>query len=223
MRIDALEATKSCRVAVVEDHEIAREGIRRIIANEEGLELVAEAEGAEEAIALVLRHRPDVLILDIQLRQGTGIDVCRALGALDVDTRVLVLTGHDDLGYFRALFKLGASGFLLKSAAAREVRRAIHDVAEGRTIFPPGLVEQLRGLVADSVTPPIDSPKHPEITAREMEVLEHMSRGLRNAQLAEVMGISHRTVETHVHHVLLKLGVNSRTQAVARAIKSGWC
>jgi len=223
MRVDTMERTKVYRVAVVEDHEITREGIRRILGDEEGFELVAEADGAEEAIALVMSHRPDVLVLDIQLRQGTGVDVCRALARLDVDTRVLVLTGHDDPAYFRALFKLGASGFVLKTATPGELRRAIRDVAAGHVTVPPGLADHLRSLVTDSAAPPERKQEHPEFTSRETEVLEQMSRGLRNAQLATVLGISRRTVETHVRHVLLKLGVNSRTQAVALAIKSGWC
>jgi len=182
--------------------------------------VVGEAETAEEALRLTDELAPDVVILDIRLKNGSGIDVARALMRKGSTARVLVLTAHDFEQYVDALARAGVRGYLLKDTPPEQLIKAVHDVYEGHGVLP--------GRIAASVLDSLsrerrDSPRTPDdLTIREIEVLELLYQGRRNQEIAERLGISQRTAESHVANIFSKLGATTRAEAVRIAIEHGY-
>ena len=218
MELDVAKEDEKFTVVVVEDHELVRQGIRRMLASDENIELVGEAATAPEAVALICGSQPDVVILDIRLRLGTGMDVSRAISTLAPNSKILVLTGHDDDQYVISLAKLGVYGYLLKSASSHELLEALRQVASGCLIFGPGVSNTVKSLLKGHGEIFDKWAEARRLTARETEVIEHLREGRRNHEIGAAMGISTKTVETHVANLLRKLGAQNRTQAV---LKSG--
>jgi DNA-binding NarL/FixJ family response regulator len=217
MGLNVAKEDKAFSVVLVEDHELMRQGIRSILASDEDVELVGEAGTAQEAVALICGSRPDVVIMDIQLRQGTGIDVSRAISTLAPDSKILVLSGHDDQRYVKSLTKLGVNGYLLKSASSHELLTALHQVASGCLIFDPGVSDTVKSLLEGEGDTADKGTEIRRLTARETEVLEHLRDGRMNHEIGAAMGISIKTVETHVANLLRKLDAQNRTQAVSKS------
>lgn len=140
-------AVDEITVFLVDDHELARQGVRKILDADGSIRVIGESTRSLEAISSISQLQPDVVILDIRLEQGSGIDVSRALRDLVPDTKILVLTAYDDEVYVKALAKLGVMGYLLKDASALELRRAVHDVAEGRLVFSSTVATQVTRLL----------------------------------------------------------------------------
>lgn len=205
-------------VIVVDDHAVFREGTRQLLEQDPRLRVVAEAGSGAEAVRLVLEHRPDVLLLDIALPDFNGIEVARQVADVAPATRIAVLSAYDDPDYIVAALKAGVSAYLPKSVPAKEVIAAIHAVASGQVILHPAIAAKLqKSLQRHDARTAITI-----LTEREREVFRHAAAGLHNKEIADRLSLSIRTVEVHLSHVLAKLGVSSRTEAVLYGLANGW-
>lgn len=199
------------RVALVDDHEIVRRGLRDLLDGEPGIEVVAEAGGVREALARVADTAPDVVVVDVRLPDGDGVSLCRDLRALDPPPRCLVLTAFDDERALVEAIMAGASGYLLKQVRGQELVDAVREVAAGRSLLDPLTTAR----VLDRMRRSAQSDELDALTERERHVLELMGEGLSNRQIAERLFLAEKTVKNYVTSVLAKLGMERRTQAVA--------
>ncbi|HVB10000.1 MAG TPA: response regulator transcription factor [Bacillota bacterium] len=202
----------SIRVVIADDHAVVREGTRQILEQQPGLEVVGEAADGPGAVAVIRQTQPDVAVLDMRLPGKSGIEVTREVTAEQPDVRVLILSAYDDEDYVAAAVQAGALGYVLKTATERELAEAVAEVAAGRPVVAPVIAQKLARLWGRAPA----APRGP-LTPRELEVLELVTRGLRNKEIGQELGLSPRTVEVHLKNVYEKLGVTSRTQAVAYA------
>ena len=211
------------RVALVDDQAMVRAGFRMILETEPGVTVVGEAGDGREAIDLVARANPDVVLMDVRMPNMDGIEATREITARHPEARVLMLTTFDLDDYVYAALRAGASGFLLKDAPAEQLVNAVKVIAAGDALLAPSVTR----LLIDEVSrrPAVDAesvaPGLSELTDRELEVLRWMARGLSNAEIAEQLYLGEATVKTHVGRVLTKLGLRDRVQAVVVAYESG--
>ncbi len=207
------------RIVLADDQPLVRTGLRMILAGEPDLEVVAEAADGAEAIAACAEHAPDVVLMDVRMPGVDGIEATRTVTAAGAPPRVLVLTTFDlDEVVYDAL-RAGASGFLLKDAPEERLVTAIRVVAEGGSLFAPSVTRRLIEEFARRA--PRREMDLTALTARELEVLRLVARGLSNAEVARDLFVSENTVKTHVARLLMKLGVRDRVQAVVLAYESG--
>ena len=207
-------------VVVVDDHDIARHIIRNVVTADHGIEVIGEAETAAQAISLVCALNPDVVTLDVRLRRGNGIQVAQAMATKGCSTKILVFSAYDNDQYIKSFLRLGARGYLVKDAKPQQLIRAIYEVAHGGLVFGPTVADQLLRRFGNNLEHSISSSGSTEkLSSRENEVLTHISQGLRNQEIADRLGIAPRTVESHVQHLLRKLGARSRTEATLMAIR----
>ncbi|MDH7486631.1 MAG: response regulator transcription factor [Anaerolineae bacterium] len=207
------------RVLIADDHAIVRTGLRALIASEPSLELAGEATGGYEAIELVGKTRPDVLLLDLSMPDLDGIAVTRKLKPQAPDLRILILTIHEDEALLREAIRVGASGYILKRAAEAELLSAIRIVMRGDLYVDPALLRSLlleTEKAAASERRPVEA-----LTPRETEVLKLIVQGYTNRQIAEELCISVRTVEGHRANLSEKLGLRSRVELVRYAREHG--
>ena len=219
-------------VVLVDDHELARWAVRSLLHRDPHIKVVGEVTKSHEAISLISRLKPDVTILDVRLGEDSGIDVARAVTANSPNTKILVLSAYDDDQYVSALTRLGVSGYLMKTASAKELRRAVHEAVAGGLVFPAAVAKTVSGLLQENGGgvrgtgvggPNGHVPRRERIlTGRELQVLKLIARGLRNREIGNAMGIASKTVEAHIRHIRMKLDTRSRTQAVVTALKNGW-
>jgi DNA-binding NarL/FixJ family response regulator len=212
------------RVALVDDQAMVRQGLRMILESEPGLAIVGEAADGLEAVALVPRARPDVVLMDVRMPRLDGIEACRRIrdGAADELPYVLMLTTFDLEDYVYAALRAGASGFMLKDAPAEQLVAAIEVVARGDALLAPQVTRLLIEEVARRRAPdPSAVPGLDRLTERELEVLKLMARGLSNGEIAAALYLGEATVKTHVGRVLGKLDARDRVQAVVAAYESG--
>lgn len=210
---------KPLRVVLADDHVMVRQGIRQFLEEEGEITVVAEAADGEETLRLVARHRPDVVVLDIQMPGMSGMEVAREIRARFPDVRILVLTAYDDDPYILALLRAGADGYILKSAEAEDLVRAVQAVAAGQSALSP---EVARKVVQHMTSEPRASGPSEALTEREVAVLRLTAQGLSNKEIGRRLGISARTVQGHLANIYGKLGVNSRTAAVVEGQRRGW-
>ena len=208
------------RILIVDDHQMFREGIRQRLEQEPDISVVGEAASAEEAVAKVQQTNPTIVLLDIRLPNVSGIELARRLRQQWPDLKILVLTGYDFDQYVRAVARVGVSGYLLKTAPQEALVQAIREVAAGGAVLPPAIASKV--LKHFSTSPShVQSGILGELTLREIEVLELMHQGIRNANIAKRLSISPRTVEAHASSVISKLGARSRTEAIRIALEKG--
>ena len=205
-------------VVLVDDHELAREGMKQILRKDSRIRVVGEAAGSEDAIAIIVELQPTVAVLDIRLQQGTGLDVLKGCGRVASNTKFLVVSAYDEEQYVRSLVRQGIRGYLVKTASAQEFKKAIHEVAEGSLVFPPGIADKVLGVLQQGEQTSGPTSARGGLTSRESEVLKRLGEGLTNGEIARALGISRKTVEAHVQRLFLKMGATSRTQVVVRAL-----
>jgi DNA-binding NarL/FixJ family response regulator len=196
-------------VVIVDDHPLVRAGTKALLDESMGIRVQGAAADAASALALVREHEPDVLLLDVRLPDMSGVELARQVRATQPLTQILVLTGHDEPGYARALRHIGVRGYLSKTASGDEIVAAVRAVAGGQTTY--------QGAAAQ----PGADDRLEQLTDREREVLDLLVRGLRNAEIAEVLATSLKTAEFHVGRLLHKLQVRSRSEAIIRAQELG--
>ncbi len=212
----------SIRVAIVEDQELVRTGLRMILDAADGIEVVGEAADGADVPDLVRRAAPDVVLMDIRMPDVDGIEATRRLAASGSPARVIVLTTFDLDEHVQAALRAGASGFLVKDGPAEEMLTAVRVVAAGESLLSPSVT---RRVIAELVSRPEPSERRPpaleELTPREEEVLRLLARGRSNAEIADELVVSHETVKSHVARILMKLGARDRVQAVIAAYEAG--
>lgn len=205
------------RVLIVDDHAVVRTGIRLLLEREEGIEPVGEASTGREAIFEARRLKPDVILMDVVMPGGSGLDVIPTLLKERPETKVLVLSMQDDPRYVREAFAAGAVGYVLKEAADVEVVSAVREVARGGRYVHPELGARLIAADADAARRAAEDP----LSEREREVLRLLALGHTNQEIARQLYISVRTAETHRAHIMQKLRLSSRAELVRHAIAQG--
>jgi DNA-binding NarL/FixJ family response regulator len=210
-------------VLLVDDQPLLRTGFRMVLGGESGLDVVGEAGDGAEAVDLARRLLPDVVLMDIRMPRMDGVAATRAIVAARLPVRVLILTTFDLDEYVVGALRAGASGFLAKDVPADDLITAIRTVAAGEAVVAPRILRRLLDRFAESLPDPDAAPpRHLKtLTEREREVLVQVARGLSNAEIARELRVSETTVKTHVGHVLTKLSLRDRVQAVVLAYESG--
>jgi DNA-binding NarL/FixJ family response regulator len=208
------------RVLIVDDQAMVRVGFRMIVASEPGMEVAGEAADGDEVLELARRTRPDVVLMDVRMPRLDGIEATRRLQAAGSSARVLMLTTFDLDEYVFGALRAGASGFLLKDAPPEELLQAVRIVAAGEALLAPAVTRRVVEAFA-SRSAPTRPPALDRLTERELEVLRLLARGRSNAEIAAELVVGDTTAKTHVAHVLGKLGLRDRVQAVVLAYESG--
>ena len=210
------------RVVIADDQALVRGGFRLILEAQKDIEVVGEAANGREALALARELAPDVVLMDIRMPELDGLETTRRLLADDVAPRVLMLTTFDEDEYVYDAMKSGASGFLLKDIAPERLAEAVRIVAGGDALLAPTIT---RRLIEEFVRRPPPGSGPPaelsQLTERELEVLKLITRGLSNAEIAAGLYLSEATVKTHITHLLTKLNLRDRVQAVVLAYQAG--
>jgi DNA-binding NarL/FixJ family response regulator len=208
------------RLIIADDHEMARAGLRGMLAGERGLELVGEANNGREAVALCGRLQPEVALLDVRMPELDGLAATRAIKQVSPKTSVLIITTHEQHDYLIAALKAGAAGYLLKDISRQELLIAIRRVLRGESILDSEVASRALQRLSGELTA-YDGPTPERLTPREREVLQLLARGQTNREIAGQLSLSVGTVKIHVEHIIAKMGVSDRTQAAVRAVECG--
>lgn len=197
------------RVIIADDHAVVRQGIRTVLEDIPGLEVLAEAGDGEQVLGLVADHQPDLLLLDISMPRKNGLEVAKELRAQGSEVGILVLSMHDNPEYVLEAVRAGADGYILKDVGPGELRDAVRAVAEGREYFEDRVTHQLSVALREELERERQRSKLDQLTGREREVLVRVAKGRTNREIAEEFGISPRTVETHRERVMAKLRIRT--------------
>ena len=200
----------SIRVLCVDDHRIVREGLALIIGRQPDMEVVGTASSGEEAVEVFSLLRPDITLMDLNLRGMSGLDAIKVIRRLDATARVIVLTMHNGEEYIHRALEAGAASYLLKDTLSDYLIGVIRDVYAGRRTLPPDVEARLAERAGNA-----------HLTPREVQVVELISQGMRNKEIAAALGISFETAQVHVKNILAKLKVQDRTAAVSVAVRRG--
>jgi two-component system, NarL family, response regulator LiaR len=209
------------KILLAEDHIIVREGTRQLLEQSQDMEVIGEASDGMEAVQLATDLHPDVVVMDVRLPRLNGIEATRTITSHFPEIRVLILSAYDDDSYVFPLLEAGASGYLLKTISGVELAEAIRLVYAGQKALAPRITAKLVNLLGGRGS--YRAAGMPEgLTDREMEVLRAAAHGQPNKEIARALAISPQTVQVHLRNIFAKLGVDSRSQAVAYAIRRGW-
>lgn len=214
-----VESGRKVRIVLADDHRIVRSGLRALLSYESDFEVVGEATNGLEALELVLRTRPDILVLDLMMPVMNGLQVAARLANERSDTGIVVLSMHSDPSYILEMFRCGVRGYVLKDNTTDELIEAIREVQAGRTYLGPTISLEVRqGLQGKTGT---SAGALEMLTAREREVFKLAVEGRSNSEIAQALGISPRTVEAHCISLNHKLGVSNRSQLLHLAVQRG--
>ena len=217
------EAADPLSVVIVDDHPVVRAGMRAALDGAEEIAVVAEGSSGGDALRLVAQHRPNVLVLDVNLPDTNGIEVTRRLSESGTETAILILTVHDDRETVFGLLESGAAGYALKDEALETLPDAVRAAARGESWLSPAIARQVieRATGREPAGTPQQRADALPLTPRETEVLQLLAQGLDNARIAERLVVTKRTVQNHVSTIYGKLGVATRTEAALYAIRHG--
>jgi len=210
------------RILIADDHTVLREGMRNLLEQEKDFKVVGEAGDGEEAVRLVSKLKPDVVIMDIVMPKLSGIEATRLIKQASSSTAVLILTAYSDIRYIIGLLEAGACGYLLKSARSSEIVGAIRAVRSGESVLDPVVTHKLLQRV---VGPDMGAGKGQAsglLTPREIEILRLAAKGMSNKDIADVLFLSLRTVKAHLTSIFNKMGCGSRTDAIIRGLREGY-
>lgn len=206
------------KVMIVDDHTVVRDGVATMLGRQEDMTVVGEASNGKEAIGIAKSLRPDVILMDLRMPEMDGVEAMRNIRQDDENVKFIVLTTFDTDEYIFHAIEVGAKGFLLKDASREELFEAVRAVHRGESLVQPGVAARLLDRFAELSRP---APEEPLLSARELEVVQHMSTGAANKEIAASLSISESTVKTHVANIFQKLDVNDRTGAVTTAVQKG--
>jgi len=205
------------RVTLVDDHEVVRKGLRSLLDAQEGIKVVGEASSVEEGVRRVGYDSPDVVVMDVRLPDGSGVEACREIKSQWPETRVLMLTSFADEEALFASVLAGASGYVLKQIKGADLVESIRKVGRGESLLDPGMVERvfrkIRGEEADD-------PLLSRLSGQERKILDLIAEGLTNREIAERMFLAEKTVKNYVSNLLAKLGMSRRAEAAAYAARA---
>ena len=209
------------RVVLVDDQTLIRQGVRSLLALSDDIEVVGEASDGQEALEIVPKLKPDVLLLDLRMPNINGLEVLEALAEQDEQPPTLILTTFDDDELVLGGIRAGAKGYLLKDVALDDLLDAVRTLAAGNTLVNPAITDRLiKGLKAHSTE--FSALEQPEaMTGRETEILRLMAGGYSNKEIARALDVAEGTIKNHVSNILSKMGVRDRTRAVLKAIEAG--
>ena len=202
---------------MADDHEVVRRGMQSLIEGT-GISIIAEAATGEEAVKMAMEHNPDLVLLDIRMPEGDGLNALGRIKLEQPELPVLMLSTYDNPTYVARAVALGANGYLLKSSNRETILTAIRAVATGENVWTR---EELRRVTGALATPRLAADVEVPLTQRESEVLRQLALGLTNKEIAQALTISYETVKEHVQHILRKIGVSDRTQAAVWAVRKG--
>lgn len=210
------------RVMLVDDHEVVREGLRALLNRREGLNVVAEAGTVEQAVEMALQYKPDVVVMDVRLPDGSGVEACREIRAQLPDTRMIMLTSYADDEAIMASIMAGASAYLLKQVRSSQLADAIQAVGRGESLLDPQVtkrvLDQMREMASGNA-----ADKHAQLTENENKILHLIAEGKTNREIAAEIYLSDKTVKNYVSSILSKLNLRRRSEAaayIARRTKS---
>ncbi|CAA9376767.1 MAG: Two-component transcriptional response regulator, LuxR family [uncultured Nocardioides sp.] len=207
-------AEPKIRVFILDDHDVVRQGLTFMLEQQGDMEVVGQAATAAEATARIPGLRPDVAVLDGRLPDGSGIEVCRAVRAVDPSVNALILTSYDDDEALFAAIMAGAAGYVLKEIGGSDLVSAIRLVASGKSLIDPAMTARVLERIRSGTATP---PELASLTEQEMVLLGHIAEGLTNRQIADRMFLAEKTVKNYVSNILAKLGLQRRTQAAVLA------
>lgn len=210
---------KAIRIVIADDHAVVRQALHVMLEMEPEFNVIGEADDGEQALVLADEFQPDLVLMDIRMNGMDGVEATRLLRKQHPEISVLILTGFGEDEVLLQAVEAGAQGFLLKDASAEEVKQAILRVVSGESHMTPGLLRKLMDELVQRERQP--EPAYTELTPREREVLEALSRGLSNDEIAKELVISQKTVKTHLGSIFSKLHVEGRAQAMLYAIREG--
>ncbi|MEO8167234.1 MAG: response regulator transcription factor [bacterium] len=218
---------KKTRILIADDHSVVRSGIRLVLQSSPEFTVIAEAEDGEEAVELALKHKPDVVVMDISMPILNGIEATAKMKQDDPNIKIIILTVHADEEYVFQILRAGASGYVLKSAGKKEIFAAIRSAISGERFFSPGISNLIiEGFINRTMQPApqpvanVNTGKQ-QLTKRETEVLEYIAQGYTNRKIADTLFLSVRTVNTHRTNLMQKLDIHDTARLVRYAIETG--
>jgi len=214
--------TDPIRVLVVDDHALFRRGLEFVFAQEADIEVIGEAGDGEQGVARAAELLPDIVLLDVRMPKGTGIEACAAIKDVAPSAKIIMLTMSDEEADLYDAIKAGATGYLLKEISIDEVADAVRAVYDGQSLISPAMASKLLNefaLMAKRTDDRRNQVPAPRLTERELEVLKLVARGLNNRDIAKELFISENTVKNHIRNILEKLQLHSRMEAVVYAVR----
>ncbi len=208
------------RLILADDHKIMREGLRSLLSQQPDFQVVAEAENGRQAVALAREHKPDVMIMDVTMPELNGIEATRQISAAVPETRIIGLSMHPDRHFVAEMFKAGARGYLLKLCASEELSQAIRNVMSGHCYISPTIADTVLKDYRNILPEDVGSPTA-VLSEREKEVLQLLAEGKGTKEIARILHVSTKTVDTHRRQIMVKLNLHSMAELVKYAIRAG--
>jgi len=216
------EHVMKIKILLADDHAVLREGMRSLLENDKDFEVVGEASDGEEAVEIVSKLKPDVVLMDIVMPKLNGVEATKRIKQISPVTNILILTAYDDTAYILGLLEAGACGYLLKHARGSEIKSAIRAVQSGESVLDPVVTRKLieRVIGASRRTGEYDAKE--QLSQREAEILRLAANGMSTQDIAKVLFVSVRTVKAHFTNIFNKMGVKCRTDAIVKGIREGY-